>query len=140
MIQFHTGYFDRHREASFVERARAALSGVDFDTMVGTGMSGVLAISRLAPAMHKFALYLRKSETESHSASIAEGDLGQRWIFVDDCWASGATWERVISTVGRLVELKRIQTLGNIESQYVGAFFYQDPGLQHFIPAGVGLH
>lgn len=87
--------------------AERMLARMDFDTMVGTGLSGSLVIPELARRMGKFWFLVRKSSESSHSRMIGEGRLGHKWLFVDDLICSGATFlrvERAVKTVCETIE------------------------------------
>ena len=69
-----------------------------FDTIVGTGLSGSLVVPHLGRAFGLHWAIVRKNDG-SHSSSQIEGNIGQRWIFVDDFIYSGKTLNRVQSVV-----------------------------------------
>lgn len=89
--------------ARFLREARAALKGVRFDTVVGTGMSGVPAATLLGRHMRKNILLVRKEDDKhNHHDSTGSGVVGQfgyRWIFVDDFISSGETRNRVLGVI-----------------------------------------
>lgn len=83
------------------ERLRAAmhkLGVVDFDTLVVTGISGTVLGAILANRLGKKLAVVRRpgeaASTLSGSANDVEGWLGGRWVFFDDCIATGATKRR----------------------------------------------
>lgn len=78
-----------------VAKATKVLEGVDFDTMIGTGLSGALVVPLIARAMNKAFAIVRKENDSSHRERAIEGTIGDRWIFVDDFVSSGATLNRV---------------------------------------------
>lgn len=77
--------------AGIVTAAMRNLAGVQFDTFVCRGISGILVAPLLARAMSKNFLIVRKPDESCHSCSRVEGTFGHRWIFVDDFIASGNT-------------------------------------------------
>lgn len=101
-MKFHTYYMD---EAIFdlptvIKRSKKDLAKVDFDTMVGTGFSGSIVIPALAMAMGKDFVLIRKEGDDSHHGrGRLLGNLGKRWIFVDDFVSSGRTRVRVIQKI-----------------------------------------
>lgn len=97
-----------------VQAARHHLRNVDYDTMVGTGLSGALVVPGLARALGKYALIVRKPRDGSHACSTAEGKLGDRWVFVDDFISTGATQGRVLDKIADLAP----------EVEFVGTFCY----------------
>jgi adenine/guanine phosphoribosyltransferase-like PRPP-binding protein len=96
-----------------------SLKDVDFDTIAVTGLSGTLFGITLAHRLHKNFLVIRKAGAKSHSWIAVEGQLGHKWLFVDDLIDSGATLARVMLAVAKLVP--RYQ-----ECDYVGAYLYSD--------------
>jgi adenine/guanine phosphoribosyltransferase-like PRPP-binding protein len=98
---FKTNYMDVALDdlGGVIERAKIKLAGVDFDTLVGTGFSGSVVVPALALAMGKYFVLIRKPKDGSHHNGRAIGYLGQRWIFVDDFVATGATRDRVKQAV-----------------------------------------
>jgi orotate phosphoribosyltransferase len=86
-----------------VEQGRLMLIDKDFDTFVGTGLSGTIGASVLAAALNKHLLIVRKpDDTGNHSGNKVEGRIGQKWVFVDDMISSGATLQRVQEVVSGL--------------------------------------
>lgn len=77
---------------------RDRLGDLEYDTIIGTGLSGALVVPTLARELDKHWAIVRK-EDGSHSSNMVEGTVGRRWLFVDDFVDSGATMRRVISTI-----------------------------------------
>lgn len=106
-----TSYLSRaHGEMDVIVRAAAAkLALVDFDTMVGRGLSGAVVIPHLALELTKMyhrpigSLIIRKSRKDNHANLVGEGRLGRKWLFVDDFVSTGATRRRVKEAVQELV-------------------------------------
>src|SRR6266404_718779 len=114
------GYFDElfTQPAEVLSYAVAELTGKDFDTIVGSGLSGTVAATLIAHQMGKNLVVVRKATENSHSSNLIEGKLGKRWIFIDDFIASGATLSRCKDAV-------RATALGYaFDTQYVGAYLY----------------
>jgi hypoxanthine phosphoribosyltransferase len=106
-----------------VEKARAdGLGAQDFDTMVGTGLSGALVIPTLAEAFGKEWAIVRKTDERAHSSSRIEGSIGERWIFVDDLVSSGSTFRRVQKAVVEECQYWQYTTT------FVGMYTYQAYG------------
>jgi orotate phosphoribosyltransferase-like protein len=97
-----------------VNKARETLENVDYDTMVGTGLSGSLVIPVLAREFGKYFAIVRKGE-QRHSTIEVEGQIGHKWIFVDDFISSGDTRNRVKNAVRGVT--------GNPDL-YVGSYLY----------------
>lgn len=90
--------------AELVYGAMSELRGLQFDTMVGRGLSGSLVVPILARAMNKYFAIVRKTGDGSHSARQIEGKLGKRWIFVDDLICTGDTFKKSIETINATKE------------------------------------
>lgn len=98
-----------------IETAKERLADVDFDTLVGTGFSGGIVIPALALAMgKKFVLIRKETDDSHHGRGRLLGDLGNKWIFVDDFVSSGRTRQRVIDKV------KEVDS----GTEYVGQYMY----------------
>lgn len=131
-MKFHTGYMD---SALFdlpevIEDSKKALAKVDFDTMVGTGFSGGIVIPALALAMGKDFMLVRKETDDSHHGyGRLLGQLGQRWIFVDDFISSGHTRARVIKKVDEAVANVGVTTtmVGQYMYGTAAPFKFYDP-------------
>lgn len=79
-------------------RLSAAEKGVEFDTIVGRGSSGMLIVPVVARILGKKWFIVRKDEEvqSSHDSSCKwMGDLGKRWVFLDDFCSSGQTFRKV---------------------------------------------
>lgn len=114
-------------QREFIREARAALQSVDYDTLVGTGLSGSLAIPLLARFLRKRWMIIRKPQDGSHSGTH-EGQLGRRWLFVDDFISTGATRKRVMNGVRKMSQSSSWKTT------YVGTYTYNRDGYQPATP------
>lgn len=103
---------------AMVQKAQLRLEEVDYDTMIGTGLSGSLVIPYLARRLGKHWAIMRKPEENSHSDHSFEGEIGDRWLFVDDFMATGSTAQRVIDQV------KDAVFRGGGKTELVGAYLY----------------
>ncbi len=113
------GYFSRavdDVDGIVADAKRLLADAPEFDTLVGTGLSGALIVPTLARALDVHWLLVRKPNDGTHGNTAAEGKLGARWLFVDDFIDSGATLERVTEVVGRL----------RPGAARVGKFLYQE--------------
>lgn len=106
----------KHTAEDLISHAQKSLVGVDFDTMVGTGTSGCV-VPIIARAMHKHWVLVRSVKSTHHEQMIA-GELGKRWVFVDDIMASGRTEESVI------YEIDTTCKDYDWETEYVGRYLY----------------
>ena len=120
--KFRTYYMD---DAVFnleevIETAKKRLADVEFDTLVGTGFSGGVVIPALALAMgKKFVLIRKETDDSHHGKGRLLGELGEKWVLVDDFVSSGKTRERVISKIEEaLVDY-------GTQSEMVGEYMYK---------------
>lgn len=79
--------------------AENTLKDVEFDTLIGTGVSGIVAVSILGPLMGKRWAVIRKNMSTSHSWNAVEGTVGKKWLLVDDFIDTGATHRRVLKVM-----------------------------------------
>lgn len=108
-----------------ITQAKHALADVDFDTIVGTGMSGALFVPQLARSMGKHFVLVRKKNVPSHSPGRRlVGTLGRRWIFVDDFVGLGDTRRDVRRAVDEEVRRHEDVYEDNFETRYVGTYQY----------------
>lgn len=125
---------------SLIGNAERELTNIDFDTMIGTGLSGSLVIPTLANALGKKWAIIRKEGDNSHGDPCGfEGTIGDRWVFVDDFIASGDTRERVLNAVSRIIRNEGPRQLAEdeIDPIYVGDYLYRDGGrFSRRVPAG----
>jgi hypothetical protein len=76
---------------------RAEMDDVSYDTIVGTGLSGTVYVSRVAPILGKKFTIVRKADDQStHSRYRTEGTVGLEYIIADDFMCSGRTVRHVI--------------------------------------------
>lgn len=120
-VEFRTYYFDEaYRDLpAVIEKCKEALRGVEFDTIVGTGFSGGVVIPALAMSMGKHFVLIRKEGDDSHhGGGRLVGELGERWIFVDDFVSSGKTRDRVITKIANALDFNQKTTM-------VGQYMHQ---------------
>lgn len=109
-----------HEDVSeLAEDLRFSIGAVRFDTLVGTGLSGALIIPRLAKELGADWLIMRKPDDGTHSSYPAEGALGKRWLFVDDCISTGSTYARVFNAI------KDIKATYKHRCSHAGVFLYE---------------
>lgn len=124
--------------AAFVEtdvmvaEATRVLKNVDYDTMIGTGLSGGLVVPTLARIFGKRFALIRKPGDSNHRERAIEGEVGDRWIFVDDFVSSGSTLNRVKQEI---FEAQKGQPYGwdAFTTAYVGTYQY---ARKCFVPDG----
>jgi adenine/guanine phosphoribosyltransferase-like PRPP-binding protein len=113
----HEIYFAKAFEAparTLVEEMREVMDGLEFDTIIGTGLSGTVFAAKVADGIGVNFAILRKEGVRSHSSNDIEGTIGTRWVFGDDFVATG-------STCARVVEYMREN---HPECEFVGAYSY----------------
>lgn len=95
--------------------------GIQFDSMVGVGNSGLLVLPILARHFNVPFFALRKSGIKHHNRRNVYGDgiIGQRWILIDDVKVLGGTIEYANKTIRQLAEAS------DFETQYVGTYLYE---------------
>jgi hypoxanthine phosphoribosyltransferase len=139
-----TGYMDDawERQDAIMAEAQDELTGVDFDTFVVTGLSGMLVAPLLAQLMGKKFFVLRKPNDGSHHSRHGAswvGSLGKRWIFLDDMVDTGKTRQRVFRLLRKQlaeVEYNRQRYGGSatrgddvpFETTHVGTYEYRGGG------------
>ena len=121
-IRMVSGYMDEAFDDpdKITARVRNLLKGVKYDTLVGTGLSGTLVVPHVARTLGKHWLIVRKPNDGTHSWHRAEGELGKRWVFLDDFVDTGATRDRVIDVVHNEAGTQRFTT------RFVGTCEYHD--------------
>ena len=118
-LELKSGYMNpAWRPDEVVRHARKALALIDYDTIVVTGISGALVGMILAKRLGKRLLVVRKNNDGTHSSLPVEGELGERWVFVDDFVNSGHTRRHVWKTVNRMAKRHGWST------EYVGTWSY----------------
>jgi adenine/guanine phosphoribosyltransferase-like PRPP-binding protein len=102
------------------------------DTLVGTGVSGTIAVVNLARDLGIHYLIIRKPGVNTHSSWPAEGHLGKNWAFVDDLVSSGATIQRVWDAMNSIQE-------SGFSTQFKGVFLYAN-GNPRWVAPGKGRY
>lgn len=122
VLTFTAGYMNKVHNPEFLLDEFNALVPKDlkFDTLVGSGLSGTIAVTELARRLDKHYLVVRKENDGTHSAHPVEGKLGKRWLFVDDTVSSGRTFCRVWNVIDKLRYSRGFST------EYVGRVLYTD--------------
>lgn len=100
-------------------QAQEHLADVQFDTLVGTGMSGCLIVPRLGPLLGVNWALMRDAGSRTHTGKAVEGVFGERWLFVDDFMETGETLRRVYQVMSRMT---------GDTSTFAGAYFYANGG------------
>lgn len=118
--EFKTGYLDSALLDldGVLDTAERILADHDYDTLVGTGFSGALVVPALALLLGKKFVLVRKPNDGSHHSGRMIGQLGRRWVFVDDFVSSGTTRNRVRQSVHLSCEERGWKT------EHVGDYLY----------------
>ena len=96
-----------------------------FDTMIGTGLSGALAIPTLARYFGKNWAIVRKDNDNSHGMYRVEGTFGNSWVFVDDLIASGRTLCNVFAAMKNHIDRRNLLVNERI------AYNKENPGYEY---------
>lgn len=129
-LQLLPGYFDSivNDFDLVIETATSELnnSDIDFDTVVGTGLSGSLLTPQLGRSLKKNWAVIRKNNESSHDGNPFVGTLGSRWIFVDDFIATGSTFLAVEKAIRDAVNQRRAwdSKYINFSTKCVGDYCY----------------
>lgn len=119
-------YFSDYLNMAFLGRKKIVRNAiekfeqhhVEFDTIIGQGLSGSLVAPLLADALGKSFAIVRKDGATSHGTYPVEGIIGAKWIMVDDFIASGNTVRNIYDKVTNFTKSKFIRT------ELVGGYFY----------------
>lgn len=120
-VEVRHNYFSRYAimdPQGTVTMARKRLKGVDFDTFVVTGDSGLAVGVLLAWKMGKSLVVIRKPGAQCHDWENFYGEIGSRWLFLDDLVETGDTRTRVIKDMSKIIRDHEISTV------YVGQYEY----------------
>jgi orotate phosphoribosyltransferase len=130
MLYKSSGYFSTaFAPKELRNRAQTILKGVQFDTVVGSGISGVLPLLTIAEACQVSMMVVRKPHDlgNSHCDSLLEGTLNHKWLFVDDFVATGSTFARVWDDINKACNHH------SKVHECVGAFLYESDMTGRFI-------
>lgn len=124
---------DVHHPEIILNRWKDSVGRTKVDTLVGTGVSGTIAVINLARDLGINYLIVRKDAESAHSSFTAEGRLGKNWVFVDDCVSTGSTFSRVWDVMEGI-------TQRGFGSTYKGTFLYQDFEYEDFVTPRSKIH
>lgn len=95
--------------------------GIDFDSMVGTGHSGLLVLPILARHFDVPFFALRKPDIKHHNKlqPYGDGSIGKRWIFIDDVTVTHSTISFALESIDSITSDKGFST------EYVGTYLYE---------------
>ncbi len=119
--QYLTRAFDPDYLESEFKRLVVSDPAVEYDVLVGIGLSGALALSALRARIPDLPIaIIRKDRDSEHATYRIESTIdldfsrNTRWIFVDDLISSGETLRKV----------KRTMAARYPSSKYAGTFLY----------------
>jgi len=120
-MTYHSNYLTKvfSDRSKHLKMAREMIrkSGVKFDTIVVSGISGMMFGSPLSLSMRKDIAIVRKGESTHSNHKIESTKEIGRWIFVDDLICTGETFQRVIKTIQE-------DTIHSRTHRFVGAYIY----------------
>lgn len=118
----HSTYLSHAFDADYLEREfkRLILSdpAIEYDLLVGTGLSGSLSLSALRARLGVDIAIVRKpgdSEHAHYKIESTRDPYGAKWLFVDDLISSGATQSRVI------------RAMEGQQGEFKGSFLWNPP-------------
>lgn len=113
----------------------------EIDTLIGTGLSGSLVVPRLAESLGLRWAVVRKENDGAHDSRKVVGDIGKRWMFVDDFISTGQTYHRVLYNVAQITDVRGHDTdhIGVWEYGNADAHRADDEGLYRRFQRGDDL-
>lgn len=121
-------YFDRAltwTTRKLVSHFKATTEDVQFDTVIGTGLSGTIFAARVADTMGvQFGIIRKPDDDSTHSSNRLEGAVGDHWLFVDDFMETGDTFKRVMEAM----------TEDHPGSRFAGAYLYEADSRSYLSP------
>lgn len=114
----HTSLLLNHKERNaIVMKSVSELRGLDFDSIVCCGTSGLLVAPQVCEILNKNLIIIRKKNVKSYSSFVVEGVCPSTYVVLDDLVCSGAT-------------IKYIREIMFEEYTYahcLGVYLYLDP-------------
>jgi adenine/guanine phosphoribosyltransferase-like PRPP-binding protein len=108
---FGAGYLKMVPAAA--KKLRAIQKTHPFDAIAFTGTSGAGIAFPLSLLLKLPLIHVRKKNVKSHYSDTIEGTISsKRYLIVDDFIASGATVNRIISTIKKDKNLKKAKAVG----------------------------
>lgn len=134
VITRHSYYMDEAIDLASHPRRMANMikkripESVEYDTIVGSGLSGILVVPGLAKALKKeWGVVRKESELQggtSHAEQLYEGTMGRRWVLIDDFMCSGATVKRVVQAVHKTFHAPRNSFQRQWDTEFIGLCEY----------------
>jgi hypoxanthine phosphoribosyltransferase len=101
-----------------------AIADVEYDTLVGIGISGALVVPTLGHLLGKNFALIRKPGVHSHDTYEFVGSIGEKWLFIDDTIDSGNTLKTVQKQIDKAINGYNRWNEKNETTQYVGYYLY----------------
>ncbi len=101
----------------------------EWDSIVVTGVSGLLVGPAVALRLHKPLVVVRKPGDHSHCTTLIENfqNIGKRYLFLDDFISTGTTKKRVLGAINKRVNPKDYKRRSPIEPPFMAAIYqYRD--------------
>lgn len=125
----HAGYIrEAFEQGELIDAATEELEGIEFDAMIGVGLSGSLVVPLLAREFGKRFGIVRKADDKiTHSTHVVEHNLvsGDRWLFVDDFISTGDTRLWATDAMRRL----------HGDYMFAGQYLYHQHQSMRYMPA-----
>lgn len=113
-------YFNQHLRGHNLKEAVSAAQetferiGLEFDSVICRGNSGLLFASAFGMMAEKNILINRKRTDNSHSDNVIEGETSgvRRVLIVDDFISSGETVREIFSAMKRILDMDKVEVVG----------------------------
>lgn len=99
MSSYFNEAIDPSTRVEVVDRVVRDLSGTGIDTIVVSGMSGVVVGAVAAIRLGVNLVIVRKPDDSTHSRDNIVGTIGNKYVVLDDFVESGATVNRIVPFV-----------------------------------------
>lgn len=139
-LDFRTEYSREAFDSTDVllTRAREALRGVKYDTMVCMGTSGTSLVPWLARRLRKYFVIVRKDGESSHASSRLNGMLGARYVLVDDFVETGSTLRRMVEAIDEAIDGRARWGRTTERPEHIGSYLYAQFDLNRHPIGGQG--
>lgn len=100
-----------------IMKSVSELRGLDFDSIVCCGISGLLVAPQVCEILNKNLIIIRKKNVKSYSSFVVEGVCPSTYVVLDDLVCSGGT----------IKYIKKIMFEEYTYAHCLGAYLYLDP-------------
>lgn len=129
VLEYTSGYMTKAFRILDLEEISNELNrlthDVEFDTIVGIGLSGALVVPFVARTLDVHWAIVRKACDDTHAVGPFEGTLGRQWIFVDDKISTGRTYQHVVRVIEEECKRYAQSLCHNFTTTLKGAYFYE---------------